>query len=215
MRLILAEDSALFRQGLVSLVEAAGHEVLAAVADATAAVEKTRELGPELVIFDVRMPPKNTDDGAQAAVTLRGEFPQLGIVLLSQTLETKHTSRLIPAGYFAYLLKDRVLDVAEFLDTLQRVKVGGTALDPELVLEIMGAARQNQVMESLTPREREVLALMAEGRTNLGIAQRLWLTPRTIETHITNILAKLDLANTPEDHRRVLAVIAYLGRRGG
>lgn len=213
MRLILAEDSALFRQGLASLVTAAGHEIVAAVANATAAVEKTRELRPELVIFDVRMPPGNTDDGARAAVQLRGEFPSLGIVLLSQRLETRHTPRLMPSGHFAYLLKDRVLDVAEFLDTLQRVRDGGSVLDPELVLEIMGAARQDLAMESLTPREREVLALMAEGRTNIGIAQRLWLTSRTVETHIANILAKLELANTSEDHRRVLAVIAYLGSR--
>lgn len=213
MQLIIAEDSALFRQGLAGLLEDAGHDVLAAVADATAAVEQVRELRPELVIFDVRMPPENTDDGARAAVTLREEFPRLGIVLLSQRLETKLTSRLIPAGHFAYLLKDRVLDVAEFLDILQRVLDGGTALDPELVLEIMGAARQDQAMESLTPREREVLALMAEGRTNIGIAQRLWLTTRTVETHVASILAKLDLANTPQDHRRVLAVIAYLGSR--
>lgn len=212
--MIIAEDSALFRQGLASLVEAAGHEVVAAVADATEAVEKSRQLQPELVIFDVRMPPDNTDDGARAAVQLRAEFPHLGIVLLSQRLETKHTLRLIPAGHFAYLLKDRVLDVGEFLDILHRVRDGGSAFDPELVLEIMGAARQDQAMESLTPRECEVLALMAEGRTNIGIAQRLWLTARTVETHITNILAKLNLANTPEDHRRVLAVIAYLGNRG-
>lgn len=214
MLLILAEDSALFRQGLVSLVEAAGREVLAAVPDATSAVENTRELEPELVILDLRMPPDNTDAGALAAVVLLGEFPHLGIVLLSQRLETRHTSRLMPAGYFAYLLKDRVLDVAEFLDTLQRVNAGATALDPELVLEIMGSARRNQAMESLTTREREVLALMAEGKTNCGIAQRLWLTSRTTETHITSILAKLDLANTPEDHRRVLTVIAPLGSRG-
>lgn len=213
MQLIIAEDSALFRHGLASLLEEAGHEVLAAVADATEAVQRTRSLQPELVIFDVRMPPDNTDDGARAAILLRREFPRLGIVLLSQRLETKHTSRLILQGHFAYLLKDRVLDVAEFLDTLQRVRDGGSALDPELVLEIMGAARQDRAMESLTPREREVLALMAEGRTNIGIAQRLWLTARTVEAHVGSILAKLELSNTPEDHRRVLAVIAYLGSR--
>ncbi|MFQ4149456.1 response regulator transcription factor [Arthrobacter sp. LAPM80] len=152
MRLIIAEDSALFREGLSGLLEAAGHEVLAAVADATQAVEQTRALRPELVIFDVRMPPENTDDGARAAVTLRGEF----------------------------------------LDILCRVRDGGSAFDPELVLEIMGAARQNQALESLTSREREVLALMAEGRTKIGITQRLWLTARTVETHV---------ANTREDHR--------------
>ncbi len=144
MQLIIAENSALFRHGLAGRPEVAGHDVLAAVADATAAVEQARELRPELVILDVRMPPDNTDDGARAAVTLRGEFPRLRIVLLSQRLETKRTSRLIPAGHFAYLLKDRVLDVAEFPDILQRVLDGGSALDPELVLEIMGAARQDR-----------------------------------------------------------------------
>ena len=214
MRLVIAEDSALFRQGLANLLVDAGHEVLAAVGDAEAAVLQTRALGPDVLICDVRMPPDLSDDGARAAVVLRGEFPRLGIVLLSQRIETKHTARLVPGGYFAYLLKDRVLDVNEFLDTLRRVREGGSALDPELVLELIGAARTNRTMESLTLREREVLALMAEGRTNLGIAQRLWLTERTVETHVGNILAKLELPMAAQDHRRVLAVIAYLQAQG-
>ncbi|GAA3322091.1 MULTISPECIES: LuxR C-terminal-related transcriptional regulator [Paeniglutamicibacter] len=214
MRLVIAEDSALFRQGLANLLVDAGHEVLAAVGDAEAAVLQTRALGPDVLICDVRMPPDLSDDGARAAVVLRGEFPRLGIVLLSQRIETKHTARLVPGGYFAYLLKDRVLDVNEFLDTLRRVREGGSALDPELVLELIGAARTNRTVESLTLREREVLALMAEGRTNLGIAQRLWLTERTVETHVGNILAKLELPVAAQDHRRVLAVIAYLQAQG-
>ncbi|MDO2936374.1 response regulator transcription factor [Paeniglutamicibacter sulfureus] len=214
MRLVIAEDSALFRQGLANLLVDAGHEVLAAVGDAEAAVLQTRALGPDVLICDVRMPPDLSDDGARAAVVLRGEFPRLGIVLLSQRIETKHTARLVPGGYFAYLLKDRVLDVNEFLDTLRRVREGGSALDPELVLELIGAARTNRTVESLTLREREVLALMAEGRTNLGIAQRLWLTERTVETHVGNILAKLELPMAAQDHRRVLAVIAYLQAQG-
>jgi DNA-binding NarL/FixJ family response regulator len=171
-------------------------------------------LAPEVLVCDVRMPPDMTDDGARAAVQLREEFPQLGIVLLSQHIETTHSAKLVPGGYFAYLLKDRVLDVNEFLSTLHRVRDGGTALDPEMVVELIGAARANRSMESLTLREREVLALMAEGRTNRGIAQRLWLTERTVETHVGNILAKLELPLAPADHRRVLAVVTYLQAQG-
>ncbi len=140
--------------------------------------------------------------------------PRMGIVLLSQHMETTHTARSVPGGYFAYLLKDRVLDVNEFLETLRRVHEGGTALDPEMVVELIGAARTNRRVEALTLREREVLALMAEGRTNLGIAQRLWLTERTVETHVGNILAKLELPVAAQDHRRVLAVITYLQAQG-
>ncbi len=214
MRIVLAEDAVLFREGLANLLADAGHQVVAAVGDAVAAVTQTRLLEPDLLICDVRMPPDFNDDGARAALELRGEFPRLGIVLLSQRLETTHTAKLVPGGYFAYLLKDRVLDVNDFIATLHRVRNGGTALDSELVLELIGAARTRRTMELLTLREREVLALMAEGRTNLGIAQRLWLTERTIETHVGNILAKLDLAVAPEDHRRVLAVITYLQGQG-
>lgn len=215
MRLVIAEDSALFRQGLANLLEDAGHEVLAAVGNAVDALERTRTLEPELLVCDVRMPPDLTDDGARAAVLLRGEFPRLGIVLLSQRIETTHTAKLVPGGYFAYLLKDRVLDVGDFLETLRRVHEGATALDPELVVELIGAARSNRFVEALTLREREVLALMAEGRTNMGIAQRLWLTERTVETHVGNILSKLNLLVAPQDHRRVLAVVTYLQAQGG
>ena len=214
MRIVIAEDSALFRQGLSNLLEDAGHEVVAAVGNAEAALARTRALEPDVLVCDVRMPPDLTDDGARAAVLLRGEFPRMGIVLLSQHMETTHTARLVPGGYFAYLLKDRVLDVNEFLEILRRVRAGGTALDPEMVVELIGAARTNRRVEALTLREREVLALMAEGRTNLGIAQRLWLTERTVETHVGNILAKLELPVAPQDHRRVLAVVTYLQSQG-
>ncbi|PQZ93771.1 DNA-binding response regulator [Arthrobacter sp. MYb227] len=214
MRLVIAEDSALFREGLANLLTDAGHQIVAAVGDAQEAVRETRKLVPDVLICDVRMPPEMTDDGARAALELRREFPRLGIVLLSQRIETTHTARLVPGGYFAYQLKDRVLDVNEFLGTLNHIREGGTALDPELVLELIGAARTQRALELLTPREHEVLAFMAEGRTNLGIAQRLWLTERTVETHVGNILSKLDLPVTPADHRRVLAVITYLQTQG-
>lgn len=214
MRLVIAEDSALFREGLANLLTDAGHQIVAAVGDAREAVKQTRELIPDVLICDVRMPPEMSDDGARAALELRKEFPRLGIVLLSQRIETTHTASLIPSGYFAYQLKDRVLDVNEFLGTLRHVREGGTALDPELVLEFIGAALTQRALELLTPREREVLSLMAEGRTNIGIAQRLWLTERTVETHVGNILAKLNLPIAPEDHRRVLAVITYLQAQG-
>ena len=214
MRIVIAEDSALFRQGLSNLLEDAGHEVVAAVGNVAAALARTRALEPDVLVCDVRMPPDLTDDGARAAVLLRGEYPRMGIVLLSQHMETTHTARLVPGGYFAYLLKDRVLDVNEFLETLRRVRQGATALDPEMVVELIGAARTNRRVEALTAREREVLALMAEGRTNLGIAQRLWLTERTVETHVGNILAKLELPVAPQDHRRVMAVVTYLQAQG-
>ena len=214
MRLVIAEDSALFREGLANLLTDAGHNIVAAVGDTREAMKQTRELIPDVLICDVRMPPEMTDDGARAASELRKEFPRMGIVLLSQRIETTHTASLVPGGYFAYQLKDRVLDVNEFLGTLHHVRAGGTALDPELVLELIGAARTQRVLEQLTVREREVLTLMAEGRTNIGIAQRLWLTERTVETHVGNILSKLDLPATRTDHRRVLAVIAYLQTQG-
>ncbi|RAX49694.1 DNA-binding response regulator [Arthrobacter sp. AQ5-05] len=214
MRIIIAEDSALFRQGLSNLLEDPGHEVVAAVGNAEAALARTRALEPDVLVCVVPMPPGLTDDGARAAVLLRGEFPRMGIVLLSQHVETAHTARLVPGGYFAYLLKDRVLEVNEFLETLNRVREGGTALDPETVVELIGAARSNRRVEALTLREREVLALMAEGRTNLGIAQLLWLTERTVETHGGNILAKFELPVAPQDHRRVLAVVTYLQSQG-
>lgn len=209
MRIVIGEDSALFREGLASLLTDVGHEVVARAVDAPGLLAAVRSHRPELAVVDVRMPPDHTDDGARAAATARAEFPQLGIVLLSQHVETRHSVGLVAAGRFGYLLKDRVLDVDDFLDALERVAAGGSALDPEVVARLLGG--RGGALAALTPRELEVLALMAEGRTNAGIAERLWLTSRTIETHVTSILGKLGLTpSDPGEHRRVLAVLAYL-----
>jgi DNA-binding NarL/FixJ family response regulator len=210
MRIVIGEDSALFREGLARLLEDAGHQIVAKVADAPSLVAAVDATMPDLAIIDVRMPPDLTDDGARAARVVRAEHPRLGIVLLSQHVETRHSVELVASGRFGYLLKDRVFDVDDFLDALRRVAAGGSALDPEVVSRLIGAHRAGKQLASLTAREREVLALMAEGRTNVGIARRLWLTERTVETHISSILAKLGLADSDEDHRRVLAVLVYL-----
>jgi len=213
MRIVIGEDSALFREGLVRLLEDAQHQVVAKAADAPTLIAQVNAHLPDLVIVDVRMPPDGTDDGARAARTLRDSHPDLGIVLLSQHIETHHSVALVSSGRFGYLLKDRVFDVDDFLDALRRVAAGGSALDPEVVHRLISPIRADDPMATLTPREREVLTLMAEGRTNVGIARRLWLTERTIETHVASILAKLGLGASDEDHRRVLAVLTFLSRR--
>jgi DNA-binding NarL/FixJ family response regulator len=210
VRIVIGEDSALFREGLARLLEDAGHEVVARAADAPSLVAAVNAHRPDLAVIDIRMPPDHTDDGARAARQVRASFPELGIILLSQHVEVRHSVELVASGRFGYLLKDRVLDVDEFLEALRRVAAGGSALDPDVVRHLLGAARRDDPLADLSPREREVLALMAEGLTNVGIAHRLWLTPRTVETHVTNILMKLGLAPNAEDHRRVLAVLAYL-----
>ena len=214
MRVVIGEDSVLFREGLSRLLADAGHDVVAAEPDAPTVIEAVERTAPDLVVLDIRMPPDLTDDGARAASTIRSAHPDLGIVLLSQHIETRHTVALVTSGRFGYLLKDRVLDVDDFLDALDRVAAGGSALDPEVVLRLLGARHDALGMERLTPREQEVLALVAEGRTNGGIARRLWLTDRTVETHVSNIMAKLGLAQADDDdHRRVLVVLAYLKAR--
>lgn len=213
MRIVIGEDSALFREGLARLLEDAGHEIVAKAADAPGLVQAVDRELPDLAIVDVRMPPDHTDDGARAARRLRETHPELGIVLLSQHVETHHSVELVSSGRFGYLLKDRVFDVDDFIDALGRVAAGGSALDPEVVAMLLSPLRATDQLAALTPREREVLALMAEGRTNLGIARRLWLTERTVETHIASILAKLGLGSGEEDHRRVLAVLAFLNHR--
>jgi DNA-binding NarL/FixJ family response regulator len=213
VRIVIGEDSVLFREGLARLLDDAGHEIVGKAGDAPGLVEAVRQTRPDLAIIDIRMPPDGTDDGARAARQVRAEFPDLGVVLLSQHVETRHSVELVASGRFGYLLKDRVFDVDDFLDALRRVAAGGSALDPEVVGRLLGHGKQDDPLGSLTSREREVLALMAEGRTNVGIARRLWLTDRTVETHVSSILAKLGLAATDEDHRRVLAVLAYLGQR--
>ncbi|MGH3739483.1 MAG: response regulator [Micromonosporaceae bacterium] len=213
MRIVIGEDSALFREGLARLLADAGHDVVAKAPDAPSLVAAVREAAPDLAVVDVRMPPDHTDDGARAARQLREEFPALGIVLLSQHVEARHSVDLVAAGRFGYLLKDRVFDVDDFLDALRRVAAGGSALDPEVVARLIGPGRSGDPLATLTPREREVLSLMAEGRTNVGIARRLWLTDRTVETHVGSIMAKLGISATDEDHRRVLAVLAFLAHR--
>lgn len=214
MRIVIGEDSALFREGLARLLTDAGHDIVAKAPDAPtlhAAVMATR---PDLAIIDIRMPPGHDDDGAQTARSLRHRLPTLPILLLSQHIETRHSLELVTRGGFGYLLKDRVLDVDDFLDTLERIATGGSALDPEVVAQLIGGRRPHDPLAALTTREHEVLSLMAEGRTNLGIAKRLHLSERTVETHVTSILTKLDLTRSgDEDHRRVLAVLTYLGLR--
>jgi DNA-binding NarL/FixJ family response regulator len=214
VRIVIGEDSALFREGLARLLGDAGHEIVAKAADADALEAAVHEARPDVAIIDIRMPPAHADDGAQVASRLRSAYPDLGILMLSQHIETRHSIELVAGGGFGYLLKDRVLDVDDFLDALSRVAAGGSALDPEVVGRLLRPHPEGSALALLTPREREVLALMAEGRTNVGIAKRLYLSERTVETHVASILAKLDLANSDEDHRRVLAVVAYLRGAG-
>ncbi len=213
MRIVIGEDSVLFREGMAALLADSGHDIVAKADDAPGVIREVQTHRPDLVIIDVRMPPDLTDDGARAARQIRVQCPELGIVLLSQHIETRHSVDLVAGGRFGYLLKDRILDVDDFLDALNRVARGGSALDPEVVSRLIDGQRHPGPLNSLTNREREVLALMAEGRTNIGIARRLWLTDRTVETHVGSILAKLGLAGGDEDHRRVLAVLAYLGEK--
>ena len=211
MRIVIGEDSVLFREGLARLLEDAGHSVVAKASDAPSAVAAIRRHLPDLAILDINMPPDHTDDGARAARTLRDDYPDLGILLLSQHVEAQYSAELLRSGGFGYLLKDRVFDVEEFLDALRRVATGGSALDPEVVARLLTPERNG--LELLTTREREVLALMAEGYTNVGIARRMWLSDRTVETHVGNIIAKLGLTDSEEEHRRVLAVLTYVGHR--
>ena len=213
MRIVIADDSALLREGLARLLTDAGHEVVARAADAPSALAAVEEHAPDLVVLDVRMPPDGTDDGARLARVLHDRTPRVPVVLLSQYVETRHCRDLAGAGGFGYLLKDRVLDLDDFLEALDRVAAGGSALDPDVVRRLLRTASADDPLAALTPREREVLELMAEGRTNVGIARRLWLTPRTVETHVAGILTKLGLGASDEDHRRVLAVLAWLTHR--
>lgn len=213
MRIVIAEDSALFREGLDRLLVEAGHEVVAAVGDADALVDAVRKHRPDLAVIDVRMPPTLTDDGAQAAKLLRVEMPGLPMILLSQHVETRHSVSLVTSGAFGYLLKDRVLRVDDFLDAVRRVGAGGSALDAEVVGALLTQTRHDDPLGTLSPRERDVLALVAEGRTNAAIADRLVLAERTVETHIRAIFQKLRLLDGGDDHRRVLAVLAWLRGR--
>ena len=216
MRIVIAEDSAVLRAGLIEILADRGHEVAAAVGDADSLCAAVAEHRPDVTIVDVRMPPSHTDEGLRAAVALRRDYPGLGVLVFSQYVETSYAEELLGArsrggaAGVGYLLKDRVVDVAEFTDALARVAAGGTALDPEVVTQLLGASRRAGTLDGLTVREREVLALMAEGRSNGGIADRLVISERAVEKHIGNIFMKLGLPPTGADHRRVLAVLRYL-----
>ena len=209
MRIVIGEDSALVREGLVLLLRDAGHEVAAAVGDAEALEAAVAAQAPDHAIADNRKPPGNEDDGARAAARIRRDHPGVAVLLLSQHVETRHSLDLVAQGGFGYLLMYRVLAVSYSLDALRGVAGGGAALDPEVVAALVGN-RRDDPLEALSPREREVLALMAEGLTDRGVAERLYVTPNTVETHIRHIIAKLGLPATPADNRRVRAVLAYL-----
>jgi DNA-binding NarL/FixJ family response regulator len=212
-RVVIAEDSALIREGLARLIQESGGTVVAKVADAPSFVAAAVEHKPDVSVVDVRMPPTQRDEGLRAAIEARRLVPGTPVLVLSQYVERQYATELLAdgAGGVGYLLKDRVADVAEFMDALHRVAAGGTALDPEVVGQLMVMRRRDDRLSSLTPRELEVLAAMAEGRTNLGIANLLGITEGATEKHISSIFGKLELPETETAHRRVLAVLAYLG----
>lgn len=212
MRVVIADDSVLLRAGLERLLVDAGYEIAASVGDAPSLLAAVRQHQPEVAVVDVRMPPGYSDEGLRAAVELRRTAPGLGVLVLSQYVEEPAAQELLAMGArgVGYLLKDRVADVAEFIDAVQRVARGGTALDPEVIAQIMARRRREDPLEPLTPREREVLSLMAEGRSNTAIAQRLAIGEGAVEKHVSHIFSKLALEPDDSDHRRVLAVLAFL-----
>ncbi len=213
MRIVIAEDTVLLREGLAGLLEDAGHAVVSRVGDAEALLAVVAEHEPDLAIVDVRMPPTYEDEGMLAAVEIRKRHPATAVLVLSQHVESRHAVELVGSGGgFGYLLKDRILDVDEFLEAAERVCRGGSALDPEVVKQLLTPPQEGEALAALTPREREVLGLMAEGKTNAGIAKQLWLTEKTVETHVSSILGKLDLPPDADTHRRVLAVVTFLRR---
>ena len=213
MRVVIAEDLALLREGLVGLLTEARYEVVAAVGDAPALLDAVREHAPQLAIVDVRMPPSQRDEGLRAAIAIRRAHPDVAILILSQYVEERYATELLAGGSqgVGYLLKDRVADVAEFLAAARRVAAGGTALDPEVIDQLLSRRQRESLLDELTAREREVLALMAEGHTNAAIAERLVVTDGAIEKHVRNIFQKLGLPATDAHNRRVLAVLTYLG----
>ena len=213
LRVVIAEDAALFREGLARLLADRGHHVVAAVADADALVAAVAGQHPDVAVADIRMPPTHTDEGLRAAIELRRDHPQTGVLVLSQYIETKYATRLLAgnAAGVGYLLKDRVADAGEFTDALARVAAGGTALDPEVVSQLVRASRHADGLATLTPRERDVLTLMAEGRSNAGIAAALVVSAGVVEKHVASIFGKLGLPPAEADNRRVLAVLRYLG----
>ena len=212
--MVLADDDVLFREGLASLLDRSGFEIAGQAADANQLLDVVREKSPDLVIVDIRMPPGHATDGLDAAQTIRRESPQTAILLLSAHVEVEHAMELLASGErVGYLLKSRVTHVGDFISSLERITQRGSVVDPALVKELVAARRRNDPLDTLTAREREVLGLMAEGVSNAGIARKLFITEGTVEKHVNSILSKLDLPDTADDHRRVLAVIAFLERR--
>ena len=212
MRVVIAEDAVLLRAGLTRLLDDAGEEVVAAVGDGDALLDAVARQHPDLAIVDVRMPPTFSDEGIRAAVRIRRDFPDVAVLVLSQYVEEEYASELLAdnTDSIGYLLKDRVADVGEFIEAVRRVGAGGTALDPEVVAQLLARSRRQDPLERLTDREREVLSLMAEGRSNTAIAAQLVVSDGAVEKHVRNIFTKLDLAPDAGDHRRVLAVLRYL-----
>jgi DNA-binding NarL/FixJ family response regulator len=214
LRVILAEDDVLLREGVASLLERSGFAVVGQVGDGEQLLPLVHDQKPDLVIVDIRMPPTHTLEGLSAAREIRGEFPEVGILVLSAHADVEHAMELLAGGRgIGYLLKSRITDVAEFIDTLERIAKGGSVVDPALVQELVTARRRDDPLAVLSVREREVLAQMAEGRSNAGIARRLWVTEGTVEKHVRSILAKLSLPETDDNHRRVLAVVTFLEAR--
>ena len=214
VQVVVADDDVLLREGLASLLERSGFEVVGQASDATELLALVRDRKPQLVVVDIRMPPTHTTEGLDAARVIRTELPDTGILVLSAYVEVEHATELLASGHaIGYLLKTRVTDVADFVDTLERVSKGASVVDPALVQELVSARRRDDPLAALSAREQEVLMLMAEGRSNAGIARRLWITEGTVEKHVRSILTKLNLPETGDDHRRVRAVITYLEAR--
>jgi DNA-binding NarL/FixJ family response regulator len=210
-RVVLADDDVLLREGLASLLERSGFDVVAQAGDGVTAIRACREYEPDLLLIDIRMPPTHTTEGLEAAHAIREEYPGMGVLVLSAYVEVEHAMGLLASGHRSgYLMKSRVTDVDDFLETLERIAKGGSVVDPALVQQLVAARRVEDPLDGLTPREREVLALMAEGRSNAGIARRLWVTEGTVAKHVHSILAKLRLPEADDDHRRVLAVVMFL-----
>jgi serine/threonine-protein kinase PknK len=213
-RIVLADDDVLLREGLASLLDRSGFEIVGQAGESSQLLSLVREHRPELVIVDIRMPPGQSTEGLEAARLIRQENPEVAILVLSAYVEVEHAMTLLATGErIGYLLKSRVTNVAQFVDTLERIAQGGSVVDPALVQELVAARRRHDPLDLLTQREREVLALVAEGSSNAGIARRLWITEGTVEKHVNSILSKLQLPDTADDHRRVLAVIAFLEAR--
>ncbi len=214
LQVVLAEDDVLLREGLASLLERSGFEIVGQAGDAAQLLKLVREKAPALVVVDIRMPPTHTAEGLEAARQIRQESPQIGILVLSAHAELEYAMELLASGRgIGYILKSRVTDVDEFIETLQRIAKGGSVVDPALVAELVAARHRDDPLAVLSLREREVLALMAEGRSNAGIARRLWVTEGTVEKHVRSILTKLSLQEADDDHRRVLAVLTFLEGR--